>query len=87
MPTYEETEEFWQRLGFAVVQGYGMTETASLIAVNHPFKLRRGSLGKTLPGQEVKLGTGGEILVRGANVAAGYWPHSERERATPLAAD
>lgn len=83
----EETEEFWQRLGFAVVQGYGMTETASLIAVNHPFKLSRGSLGKTLPGQEVKLGTGGEILVRGANVAAGYWPHSAREQASPLAAD
>jgi long-chain acyl-CoA synthetase len=76
----EETEEFWQRLGFAVVQGYGMTETASLIAVNHPFKLSRGSIGKTLPGQEVKLGAGGEILVRGANVTAGYWGGG----ATPL---
>jgi long-chain acyl-CoA synthetase len=69
----EETESFWQRLGFAVVQGYGMTETASLVSVNHPFKLSRGSIGKTLPGQEVKLDAGGEILVRGANVSAGYW--------------
>jgi long-chain acyl-CoA synthetase len=68
-----ETESFWQRLGFAVVQGYGMTETASLISVNHPFKLSHGSIGKTLPGQEVKLGEKGEILVRGGNVAAGYW--------------
>ncbi|MFN8000575.1 MAG: AMP-binding protein [Acidobacteriota bacterium] len=68
-----EVETFWQRLSFAVVQGYGMTETASLVSVNHPFKLSRGSIGKTLPGQEVKLNEQGEILVRGANVAAGYW--------------
>ncbi len=69
----EETESFWQRLGFAVVQGYGMTETASLVSVNHPFKLSHGSIGKTLPGQEVRLDASGEILVRGENVAAGYW--------------
>ncbi len=69
----EQTENFWQRLSFAVVQGYGMTETASLVSVNHPFKASRGSIGKTLPGQQVKLGEGGEILVRGENVAAGYW--------------
>lgn len=68
-----ETENFWQRLGFAVVQGYGMTETASLISVNHPFKLSHGSIGKTLPGQEVRLSEQGEIMVRGGNVAAGYW--------------
>ena len=68
-----ETEVFWQRLGFAVVQGYGMTETAGLISVNHPFKLGRGSIGRVMPGQEVKLAENGEILVRGANVSPGYW--------------
>ncbi|HEX8140422.1 MAG TPA: AMP-binding protein [Pyrinomonadaceae bacterium] len=68
-----ETESFWQRLGYAVVQGYGMTETASLVSVNHPFKQSRGSIGKTLPGQEVKLDAGGEIMVRGPNVSPGYW--------------
>ncbi|MBK6797308.1 MAG: AMP-binding protein [Acidobacteria bacterium] len=40
-----EIENFWQRLSFAVIQGYGMTETASLISVNHPFKSSRGSIG------------------------------------------
>ena len=50
-----------------------MTETASLISVNHPFKVGRGSIGKTLPGQEMKLDETGEILVRGANVSPGYW--------------
>src|SRR5256714_1855245 len=67
------TEEFWRRAGFAVIQGYGMTETASLITVNHPFKSGRGSVGKILPGQEVKLGEGGEILLRGADVSPRYW--------------
>src|SRR5215212_11486404 len=67
------TETFWRRLGFAVVQGYGMTETASLVTVNHPFKTGRGSIGKTLRGQEVRLDESGEILVRGANVSPGYW--------------
>jgi long-chain acyl-CoA synthetase len=68
-----DTEEFWQRLGFAVIQGYGMTETASLVSVNHPFKQGRGSIGKVLPGQEMKLAEDGEILVRGENVSPGYW--------------
>jgi len=69
----EEAETFWRRLGFAVLQGYGMTETASLVTVNHPFKSGRGSVGKILPGHEVKLDEHGEILVRGANVSPGYW--------------
>lgn len=67
------TETFWRRAGFLVLQGYGMTETASLISVNHPFKSGRGSVGKSLPGHEVKLDESGEILVRGANVSPGYW--------------
>jgi len=69
----QETEEFWNRMGFAVIQGYGLTETTSLVSVNHPFKLGKGSIGKVLPGREVKLGEDGEILVRGGGVAAGYW--------------
>ena len=68
-----ETEEFWGRLGYAAIQGYGLTETTSLISVNHPFKLGKGSIGKVLPGREVKLADDGEILVRGGGVASGYW--------------
>jgi long-chain acyl-CoA synthetase len=67
------TEEFWGRLGYAVIQGYGLTETTSLVSVNHPFRLSQGSIGKVLPGREVKLGDDGEILVRGGGVATGYW--------------
>jgi len=67
------TEEFWGRLGYAVVQGYGLTETTSLISVNHPFKLGKGSVGKVLAGREMKLDASGEILVRGGGVASAYW--------------
>src|SRR5439155_20034181 len=67
------TEEFWQRLGFALIQGYGMTETASVVSVNHPFKIGRGSIGRVLPGQEMKLDENGEILVRGENGSPGDW--------------
>jgi long-chain acyl-CoA synthetase len=68
-----ETEDFWHRLGYAVVQGYGLTETTSLISLNHPFHTSRGSIGKVLPGREMKLADDGEILVRGSGVASGYW--------------
>jgi len=68
-----DTEYFFKRLGFAVVQGYGMTETASLISLNHPFSAAEGSVGKILPGREFKLAADGEILVRGENVSSGYW--------------
>ena len=66
-------EEFWKRLGYAVIQGYGLTETTALVSLNHPFRLSSGSIGKAMPGLEMKLSEDGEILVRGANVAQSYW--------------
>jgi long-chain acyl-CoA synthetase len=71
-----DTEEFWARLGYAAIQGYGLTETTSLISVNHPFKLGKGSIGKVLPGREIKIAEDGEILIRGGGIAAGYWSES-----------
>jgi long-chain acyl-CoA synthetase len=74
----QATEEFWRRLGYVVIQGYGLTETSSLISLNHPFKVGRRSVGKVLPGREMKLDPAtGEILVRGANVARQYWQGKE----------
>jgi long-chain acyl-CoA synthetase len=78
------TEEFWGRLGYAVIQGYGLTETTSLISVNHPFKLGKGSVGKVLAGREIKLDASGEILVRGSGVASAYWSNRELK---PVAAE
>ena len=72
-----ESEQFWHRLGYALIQGYGLTETTSLISVNHPFRLSQGSIGKVLAGRELKLADDGEILVRGSGVASGYWNGQE----------
>jgi long-chain acyl-CoA synthetase len=69
----EERENFWHRLGYLIVQGYGMTETAALVSFNNPFKTTRGSIGKPFASQEIKLDESGEILVRGDNVSQRYW--------------
>jgi long-chain acyl-CoA synthetase len=74
------TEEFWRRLGFVVVQGYGMTETAALISLNNPFDVKSGSLGEVMAGQELKLDESGEIIVRGKNVTPGYWGEDSSEQ-------
>jgi len=66
-------EQFWNRLGFVVIQGYGMTETSALITLNHPFHVARGSIGKPMAGREVKLGADGEVMVRGATISGATW--------------
>ena len=68
----QDAEKFWNRLGYAVIQGYGMTETTSLISLNHPFHSTQGSIGKVFPGMEVRVDENGEILVRGENLATAY---------------
>jgi long-chain acyl-CoA synthetase len=68
-----ELEQFWNTLGLALIQGYGLTETAALVTLNHPFKIGRGTIGKPLPGREVKLAENGEILVRGEMLSTANW--------------
>ena len=68
-----ELESFWNTLGFALIQGYGMTETAALVTLNHPFRIGRGTIGKALPGREVRISDEGEILVRGDMLAKATW--------------
>ncbi len=72
-PLDPSLEQFWGRLGFLVVQGYGLTETAPIVSLNHPFRTSRGSVGKAMAGVEVKIAPDGEILVRGENVTTGYY--------------
>jgi long-chain acyl-CoA synthetase len=71
-PLDQALEEFWRRLGFAVIQGYGLTETAPIVAWNHPFRMKHGTVGRPLEGVEVRIAADGEILVRGPTVTAGY---------------
>jgi long-chain acyl-CoA synthetase len=72
-PLDEELESFWGELGFAVIQGYGLTETAPIVSLNHPFAMKKGSVGKAIAGVEIKIAPDGEILVRGENVTKGYF--------------
>ncbi|MDQ6707957.1 MAG: AMP-binding protein, partial [Acidobacteriota bacterium] len=66
-------EQFWNALGFVVVQGYGMTETTALVSLNHPFRPAQGSIGQVLPGREIRLSDDGEVLVRGDTVSNIVW--------------
>jgi long-chain acyl-CoA synthetase len=76
-PLPADLEAFFSELGFLVIQGYGLTETAPIVTLNHPFHARKGSVGKPIGGVEVKIAPDGEILVRGDNVTSGYFQHPE----------
>jgi long-chain acyl-CoA synthetase len=73
-------EEYWKRLGFVVIQGYGLTETAPIVTLNHPFKTNTGSVGSAIGGVEIKIADDGEILVKGENVSTGYYNEAEGGR-------
>ena len=72
-PLDPELEAFWRKLGFLVVQGYGLTETAPIVTLNHPLRASKGTVGRPIGGVEVKIADDGEILVRGENVTQGYY--------------
>jgi long-chain acyl-CoA synthetase len=89
-PLPPDLEEFWRRMGFAVIQGYGLTETAPIVTLNHPFRTSKGSVGTPIGGVEIRIADDGEILVRGENVTSGYFASSEAGATTaesPVDAD
>jgi len=79
-PLDPELEAFWGRLGFVVVQGYGLTETAPIVTLNHPFHAARGAVGKPIAGVDIRIADDGEILVRGENVTRGYFNAPDETR-------
>jgi long-chain acyl-CoA synthetase len=80
-PLEPELEAFWGRLGFVVVQGYGLTETAPIVTLNHPLRAAKGAVGKPMAGVDIRIADDGEILVRGENVTRGYFNAPEETRA------
>jgi len=85
-------EEFQQRLGFPIFQGYGLTEASPVVATNHPWACRPTSVGRPLPGLRVEIrdddgkvlpaGETGEVFVAGGSVMAGYYRNPEATAAT-----
>jgi long-chain acyl-CoA synthetase len=76
-PLESDLEAFWGERGYAVIQGYGLTETAPIVSLNHPFSTRRGSVGKAIAGVDIRIADDGEILVRGENVSRGYFESAD----------
>lgn len=72
-PLDPQLEEFWRKLGYVVIQGYGLTETAPVATLNHPFETRKGSVGKAIAGVEIRIAPDGEVLLKGDNITPGYF--------------
>lgn len=72
-PLNEDTQRWFQMIGFPVFQAYGLTETTGIVSLDHPRKVVPGRVGVALDGQELKISEEGELLVRGPNIFQGYW--------------
>lgn len=79
-PTAKEIIQFFNGAGIMVVEGYGMTELTAPATMSNLADYRIGSVGKPLPGFEVKIADDGEILVKGDNVISGYWKQPDVTR-------
>jgi long-chain acyl-CoA synthetase len=76
-PLGRELADWFATVGIRIHEGYGLTETSPVIAVNSPVNHRIGTVGKILPNLEVRIAEDGEILVRGPSVFKGYWNRQE----------
>jgi long-chain acyl-CoA synthetase len=81
-PIAKEILEFFYACGVTVLEGWGMTETTAVGTVNLPDHIRFGTVGRAMPGVELKIAEDGEILIKGPNVFREYWRNPDATKAT-----
>ena len=80
-PLGKELATWYANVGIRIYEGYGLTETSPVIAINNPINHRLGTVGKPMSNVEVKIADDGELLVRGPSVFKGYWKMPEESAA------
>ncbi|MCW8996747.1 MAG: long-chain fatty acid--CoA ligase, partial [Psychromonas sp.] len=80
----KELGEFFEAVGIQIVEGYGLTESSPVIAGNRPDDYKFGTVGKPLPGVEIKIASDGEILARGPNIMKGYYKKKKETEETVI---
>ncbi|MCA9861399.1 MAG: AMP-binding protein, partial [Thermomicrobiales bacterium] len=84
-PISPDLLKWYRAVGVTILEGYGMTESAGVISINTHDENRNGSVGRPIPGAEVRIALDGEIQYRAGNVFKGYWKNNEKSAETVTA--
>ena len=76
-PLSKELGEIFYAMGIKIIEGYGLTETSPIVTVNPPMRPKYGSIGKPIPGAQLKIAEDGEVLIKGPMVMKGYYNKPE----------